>query len=77
MLIVPLQNEFGWVARTIGGAVAINLVLYGLGGPFAAGLYDRIGIRRVIVAALVVIAASSTLTTQMTHRGSSTCSGGS
>ena len=65
VLIVPLQEEFGWSRATISAAVAINLVLYGLGGPFAAGLYDRIGIRRVIVAALATIAISSTLTTQM------------
>ena len=65
MLIVPLQDEFGWRRATISAAVAINLVLYGLGGPFAAGLYDRFGIRRVIVIALASIAISSTLTTQM------------
>jgi sugar phosphate permease len=65
VLIVPLQDEFGWSRATISAAVSINLVLYGLGGPFAAGLYDRIGVRRVIAGALVVIAASSTLTTQM------------
>lgn len=65
VLIVPLQEEFGWSRATISAAVAINLILYGLGGPFAAGLYDRIGIRRVIVVALATIAVSSTLTTQM------------
>lgn len=65
VLIVPLQDEFGWSRATISAAVAINLVLYGLGGPFAAGLYDRFGIRRVIVIALATIAVSSTLTTQM------------
>jgi len=65
VLIVPLQDEFGWSRATISAAVAINLVLYGLGGPFAAGLYDRFGIRRVIVIALGTIAVSSTLTTQM------------
>ena len=65
VLIVPLQDEFGWSRATISAAVSINLVLYGLGGPFAAGLYDRIGVRRVIAVALVVIAVSSTLTTQM------------
>ena len=37
VLIVPLQNEFGWSRATIGFAVSINLILYGLGGPFAAG----------------------------------------
>lgn len=65
VLIVPLQDEFGWSRATISAAVSINLVLYGLGGPFAAGLYDRIGVRRVIAGALVVVAISSTLTTQM------------
>ena len=65
VLIVPLQEEFGWSRATISAAVAINLVLYGLGGPFAAGLYDRFGIRRVIVIALATIAISSTLTTQI------------
>jgi sugar phosphate permease len=65
VLIVPLQDEFGWSRATISAAVSINLVLYGLGGPFAAGLYDRLGVRRVIAGALLVIAASSTLTTTM------------
>ncbi len=65
VLIVPLQDEFGWSRATISAAVSINLVLYGLGGPFAAGLYDRIGVRRVIVTALALIAVSSLVTTQM------------
>jgi sugar phosphate permease len=65
VLIVPLQEEFGWSRATISAAVAINLILYGLGGPFAAGLYDRFGIRRVIVISLATIAISSSLTTQI------------
>ncbi len=52
VLIVPLEDEFGWSRATISAAVAINLILYGLGGPFAAGFYNRFGIRRVIVIAL-------------------------
>lgn len=65
VLIVPLQDEFGWSRATISAAVAINLILYGLGGPFAAGFYNRFGIRRVIVIALGAIAVSSILTTQI------------
>ena len=65
VLIVPLQDEFGWSRATISAAVAINLILYGLGGPFAAGFYNRFGIRRVIVIALGTIAVSSLLTTQI------------
>ncbi|MSO96090.1 MAG: MFS transporter [Thermoleophilia bacterium] len=65
VLIVPLQDEFGWSRATISAAVAINLILYGLGGPFAAGFYNRFGIRRVIAIALGTIAVSSLLMTQI------------
>src|SRR5438132_1618207 len=38
VLIVPLQNEFGWNRAVISVAVSINLILFGLTGPFAAAL---------------------------------------
>ena len=36
VLIVPLHDEFGWTTASIGLAAGLNLMLYGLGGPFAA-----------------------------------------
>ena len=66
VLIVPLQNEFGWSRATIGVAVAINLVLYGLGGPFSAALVERFGVRRVTIGALLGVSAGSSLTVLMT-----------
>ncbi|HET8624382.1 MAG TPA: MFS transporter, partial [Gemmatimonadales bacterium] len=33
VLLVPLEQEFGWSHAAISTAVAINLVLYGLIGP--------------------------------------------
>jgi sugar phosphate permease len=65
VLIVPLQDEFGWSRATIGLAVSINLVLFGLGGPFAAALVDRFGLRRVMVVALLAISAGSSLAVLM------------
>jgi MFS family permease len=65
ILIVPLQNEFGWSRATISVAVAINLVVYGLGGPFAAALVERFGMRRVIVVAVLGISAGSGLSVLM------------
>jgi MFS family permease len=65
VLIVPLQDEFGWSRATISLAVSINLLLFGLSGPFAAGLMERFGIRRVVLGALLAIAAGSALTTLM------------
>jgi len=62
VLMVPLQDEFGWSRATLSLAVGVNLVLFGLTAPFAAALMDRFGIRRVTSAALVLIAAGSGLT---------------
>ncbi|HET9625294.1 MAG TPA: MFS transporter [Kofleriaceae bacterium] len=57
LLIVPLHDELGWSTQIISGAVSLNLVLFGLIGPFAAAVMQRFGIRRTVLAALVVIAA--------------------
>ena len=35
VLMVPLQNEFGWSTTVLSAAVSINLVLFGLTAPFA------------------------------------------
>jgi predicted MFS family arabinose efflux permease len=67
VLLLPLHDEFGWSHETIGLAVSLNLLCFGLGAPFAAALVERLGMRRVVGAALAVIAASSLLTIGMTQ----------
>ena len=57
VLIDPLHEEFGWSVSTISAAVAVNMALYGLTAPFAAALMERFGIRRVVMAALLLVAA--------------------
>ena len=66
VLIDPLHDEFGWSRGTIGIAVSVNLVLFGLIGPFAAALMSRYGLRRVVATALVTISIGALGTTQMT-----------
>jgi MFS family permease len=61
VLIVPLEQAFGWSPATISFAISINLVLYGLMGPFAAALMQRIGVRRTLVVALLTVEAGLTL----------------
>ncbi|MBL1287520.1 MFS transporter [Streptomyces sp. For3] len=65
LLTGPLHQEFGWSRGSIGLAASVNMVLYGLTAPFAAALMDRFGMRRVVVAALLVIASGAGLTTVM------------
>jgi MFS family permease len=66
VIIVPLQNDFGWSRALISGAISFNLVLYGLVGPFAAAIMQRFGIRRTMMAALAIMATGVALTTRMT-----------
>jgi MFS family permease len=67
VLMVPLQNEFGWSTTVLSAAVSINLVLFGLTAPFAAALMERFGIRAVTAVALVLIGAGSALTVFVTQ----------
>ena len=66
VLIVPLQNAFGWRRDTISAAVSVNVLLFGLTAPFAAALMERFGIRRVVMAALTTVGAGALGTIWMT-----------
>jgi MFS family permease len=65
VFMVPLESEFGWSPAAISAAVAINIALFGLIGPFAASLMDRWGLKRLVLCALLLLTASVGLTTQM------------
>src|SRR3954454_5666883 len=62
VLMIPLQQEFGWSRSLLSVAVGVNLVLFGLTAPFAAALMERFGIRQVTTVALLLIAAGAALT---------------
>jgi sugar phosphate permease len=59
VLILPLESAFGWDRASISLAAAVGIFLYGLIGPFAAALMLRSGIRRTMLFALALMAASS------------------
>jgi predicted MFS family arabinose efflux permease len=68
VLIVPLEQSFGWSAAVISGAISLNILLFGLVGPFAAGLIQVIGLKRTVLismALLVVGAGLSSFITQI------------
>ena len=65
VLIVPWQQGLGWSRATISLAIAINVFLYGLMGPFAAACMQRFGIRRTVLSALALLAAVVATSTQM------------
>lgn len=56
ILILPLEQEFGWDRATISGAIAISILTFGLGGPLSGTLIERYGPRRVILGGSILIA---------------------
>ena len=65
VLVDPLKEEFGWSTAAISLAASLNLMIFGLGGPFAAALYDRYGLRRCVLVAVSVVAVGAALTLRM------------
>lgn len=58
VLMLPLEEEFGWTRTQLSLAVTVNLLLYGLMAPFAAALMARFGLRKVTSVALLLVAAA-------------------
>ncbi len=67
VLMVPLHVHFGWSRATIAFAAAVGLCLYGLVGPFAAALMMTYGIRRTMLAGLMLMASATFASLWMTE----------
>src|SRR5262249_50197295 len=65
VLMVPLESEFGWNRAGISAAIAINIALFGLIGPFAAAVMQRSGLRRIVLGALALLGLAVGLSTRM------------
>jgi sugar phosphate permease len=65
ILIVPLEHEFGWSDATISAAIAVNIFLFGIMGPFAVAVMERFGLRRTVCASLLILAVGVALTSLM------------
>src|SRR5580704_5474697 len=67
VMILPICNEFQWSRATVSSVISINIVLYGLVGPFAAALYQSLGLRRSMLAAMLLIGLGYGLSVFATH----------
>jgi MFS family permease len=63
VLLLPVEIEFGWTPAEVSSALGLRLALFGLTAPFAAALFNRFGLRPVIIASLAMIAAGMGLST--------------
>ncbi len=61
VLIVPLEQAFGWSRGTISAAISLNILLLGMVGPFMTALLQTLGVKRTILLALCVLFVATTL----------------
>jgi len=63
IVMLSLEHEFHWRRETISGAVSINLLLFGLAGPFLGRLMDLYGTKTItlIMLTLITVGAGSSV----------------
>ncbi len=59
VLILPLEQAFGWDRSVISLSAGIGIFLYGMVGPFAAALMASFGLRRTVLGALALMSLST------------------
>jgi sugar phosphate permease len=64
-LIGPLEDEFGWSRAAIGAGPSIGALMFGLTTPIAGYLVDRIGVRRLLVAGVLLVGGGNILISQI------------
>jgi MFS family permease len=69
VLVVPLEDAFGWHRDQISLAIAVNVLLFGLTAPFAAAFMERFGVRKVVITALSLVTAGAISTTLINSPG--------
>src|SRR5262249_51105223 len=67
VMMVPLEDAFGWRRDTISIAAAVGIFIYGLAGPFSAALMEAIGLRRTLLGALLLMSAATALSLLMSE----------
>ncbi|MFO1417465.1 MAG: MFS transporter [Methylotetracoccus sp.] len=59
IILVSLEREFGWSRESITLAVSVNMLLFGLAGPFLGRLMDVYGPRRIALGTVGLIAVGT------------------
>lgn len=66
VIMIPLEDEYGWSRADISLAFAINLTIYGFSGPFIAAWMEKLGVRKIMAYAMLVLVLGIALSLTMT-----------
>jgi MFS family permease len=67
ILMLALESEFGWGRDAISGAVAVNLLLFGVSSPWLGRWMDLYGPKRVCLASIALLALAAGACTVMSE----------
>ncbi|MCC7104346.1 MAG: MFS transporter [Chloroflexi bacterium] len=56
VMMLPMESEFHWDRIDISLGLSLNVLLFGLAGPFSGRLVERFGLRKVMVASFSLMA---------------------
>ena len=59
--VVPMEAEFEWNRTVVSWAAALGALLNGVSQPFMGYLFDRVGVRIVVMAGILVVGVSTLL----------------
>lgn len=65
VMLTALEQHFGWSLPEISAALSINLLLFGLMGPFAAASMARFGLRLSVIAAMILLGSAVAVSSLM------------
>ncbi len=63
ILMLALEHEFGWSRASISGAVSLNLLLFGLSGPWLGRWMDIYGAKCVCLISIALLTLAAGLCT--------------
>ncbi len=66
VMMVPLEQAFGWTRIETSQAFSLSLLLFGLAGPFGAAVMQRFGLRRTVLTAMTAVVIAVALSLLMT-----------
>ncbi|MGH7043039.1 MAG: MFS transporter [Acetobacteraceae bacterium] len=67
VLILPLERAFGWSDAAISGAVSLNILLFGLIGPFTAAMMRTIGLKWTVLGSMALLVLGAGLSACVTQ----------
>ena len=67
VLILPLEHAFGWSDAAISGAISLNILLFGLIGPFTAAMMRTIGLKWTVLGSMALLVLGAGLSAFVTQ----------